>query len=194
MPKKATAGLQSTNGSMWQRKPRQGELGRLAEWAWLPYKSDFSGPGGDEMQPILQRGPTATGGKGPMAGCSWACWNLDKNQLESHPPQDALSCENAELSWLWEQAEIYQMKVTLCISDRAFFLLIHFSFQIEHVGSRLVHVMLSPVPFGDQKPHQAGDLGVAGNRCFIFCYYISDDERRTSNFHGYESSRKTACG
>lgn len=48
-------------------------------------------------------------------GCSWACWNLDKPQLESHPPEDVLSGENAELSWLWEQAEVLQMKVTLCI-------------------------------------------------------------------------------
>lgn len=84
--------------------------------------------------------------------------------------------------------------VSAGISCKAFFLLIHFSFQIEHGGSRLVPVMLSPVPFGDQKPHQAGDLWVAGSRCFIFCYYISDDERRTTDFHDYESSRKTACG
>lgn len=84
--------------------------------------------------------------------------------------------------------------VSAGISYKAFFFLIHFSFQIEHVGSRPVHVMFSPVPFGHQKPHQAGDLWVAGNRCFIFCYYISDDERRTTDFHGYESSRKTACG
>lgn len=64
-------------------------------WAWWRWDAA-----------MYQQGPTATGGKGPMVGCSWICWNLDKNQLESHPPQDALSCENAELSWFWEQAEI----------------------------------------------------------------------------------------
>lgn len=67
------------------------------------------------LRGLVETRCSCTTSKGAMVGCNWACWHLDKNQLEPHPPQDVLSCENAELSWLWEQAEIYQMKVTLCI-------------------------------------------------------------------------------
>lgn len=74
-----------------------------------------SGPGGDKMQSNCQRGPTAMAGRRSHGRWSWSCWNLDKPQLESHPPKHALFYENSEFSWLWEQAEIYQMKVTLHI-------------------------------------------------------------------------------